>query len=182
MAGGSGPQQLQQIGQGQANAVQLAKNAGFSGLGLVTIVSIDRSSGGYTMTQSDYNAAWLKTGGGKNFTSYGSQFQGWPDYTGTNCSSSPPFLAFALPIANVAGIALPNQWNSLAGCSQNQNIPGGQLINNGTDALAGFDIQRIVTGLFGGILLIIGLMMFIKQISGVSITGVPGKVGKVLAL
>lgn len=184
MAGGTGGAALQTLGQGAANAVTLAQKAGFSGLGLVTIVSIDRSSGGYTMTQSDYNVAWLKTHGGKDFTSYGSQYTDWPNYQNTSCSSSPGFLAYALFVANTAKVSVPSQWNSLAGCSQNQNIPGGGIINNATDFFSGggFDIKRITTGVFGGILVIIGLMMFVKQITGVSITGVPGKVGKVLAL
>ena len=38
--------------------------------------------------------------------------------------------------------------------------------------------QRIAEGLFGGILLVIGLMMFVKQVAGVSVVQVPGKLGK----
>lgn len=181
MAGGGQGGPLQSIGPAMATAITYAQKAGFSGLGLVTIVSIDRA-GLFSMSQSDYNAAYLKTHGGTDFTSYGSQYSDWPNYKSTNCSGSPAFLAFALPIANTAHVNIPAQWNTLAGCSQNQNIPGGNLINNATDALAGFDIKRIATGIFGGILLVIGLMMFVKQLTGVSITGVPGKVGKVLAL
>jgi hypothetical protein len=183
MAGGGGSP-LQGMGPAMANAITLAKKTGFSGLALVTIVSIDRSSGAFSMTQSDYSAAWLKTKGGKDFTSYGSQYTDWPNYKSTSCSASPAFLAFALPVANTSGVSVPGQWNNLVGCSQNQNIPGGGLINNATDFFSGgsFDIKRITTGIFGGILIVIGLMMFIKQLTGVSITGVGGKVGKVLAL
>lgn len=184
MAGGGGDSPLKDYGPALATAIARARTAGFNGLALVTIVSIDRSTGQFSMSQSDYNAAYLKTKGGKDFSSYGNQYHDWPNYKSTSCSGSPAFLAYALPVANTAKVTVPSQWNTLAGCSQNQNIPGGNIINSGTDLLNGgaFDIKRIATGIFGGVLVLIGLMMFVKQITGVSITGVPGKVGKVLAL
>ncbi len=163
---------------GGTSPAQKAAKAGFKGLALVTIVALDAASG-YAFTQSDYNSAWLRTHGGKDFSSYG--VSDWPNFSGTSCSNAPAFLAYALPVATANQISIPSQWNSLAGCSQNKNVPGGQLINNLTDALNGALVLRFVEGLFGGILLMIGLMMFVKQLTGTSITGIPGKFGRYLA-
>lgn len=158
---------------------QKAMQAGFKGLALATIIAID-AAGGYAMKQADYNAAYLKTKGGTDFNSYGG---GWPDFKSTSCSNAPGYLAYILPIAKANSVSVTSGMNSLAGCAQNQNIPGGNLINNATDLLnGGVDWQRLATGLFGGILVLIGLMMGVKQLTGVPITGVPGKFGKVLAL
>jgi hypothetical protein len=133
-------QATQTMANNQARAQGYAKNAGFSnavscqnsGKGtpaLDAIVAVDETQG-YTMTQADYNRAFLTTKGG------------------TDCSM---YAQYAVNSAN----------------------PISSYIN-----FSGL-LWRFAEGVLGGVILIIGLMMLIKQVAGVSVTGVPGRVGKV---
>lgn len=173
-----------QTGQtaGIKDASTMAQRPGFKGDALAIIVAIaacDSGSGGSIpgWTQDQYNSAWLKSKGGTDFSSFPCAQCG--DKSKPNngiCSdgSSVPYAKYLNSIAHGGiGSAISNNLQSLADTGQSQNQPN----------LNPFDIpgvQRIATGLFGGILVLIGLMMFVKQISGVSITGVPGKIGKAL--
>lgn len=142
---------------GLGDAFSYAQHAGFvlNSEASMIIIAYDQCVKNFSMTQADFNAAWLKSSGGKNMSAY----EGTTDAQ-KKCIQG---LAKNTPVSNAVTSA----------------------VSSVTDAINPFtnvNMQRIVTGIFGGILIVIGLMMFIKQLTGVSITGVPGKVGKVLAL
>lgn len=170
--------------QGIADASTMAQKPGFRGDALAIIVAIaacDSGGGGSIpgWNQAQYNAAWLQSKGGKDFSSFPcAQCSDRSKPNNGICSdgSAVPYAKYLNSIAHGGiGSAISGGLQSLADTGQAQNQPNLNPFN-----VPG--VQRIATGLFGGILLLIGLMMFVKQIAGVSITGVPGKVGKVLAL
>lgn len=149
--------------------LQWARAAGFSGTALTTIVSIDAYDG-FHMTATDYKAAWLKTKGGKDFSGY---------YETYSINGGPSGISQWVPqVARLAGVDVTSAVK--ASTIPEGNSPAQNAVNSVLGAFS-VPVQRFTLGIFGGILVLLGLMMFIKQLFNVSITGIPGKVGKVLA-